>query len=501
MSKKDINKIRPPKVKEYGNGDDFTRKERKDYFDVVMRSKSDPVWFVNNILGIKLFPKQEEIMRKFYAYKYKNVRTRKRNLYIVGGMRGGKTALGGVIGAYEFFEVATLLNPAEYYDLLPGQLISLSAVATSEKQVMDGIFWNLKTNLERSEWMNSWLDYEIKRDEVYLKSKNIKFRALSSSAQSAVGRSNKCVIFDELANFEETDGKRGAWEIFNKLKRSTDTFHEDGHTIAISSPNHPQDIIMDLYGRSRFEPQTLGLKVPTWEMNPNMSRKELMKEYRFNLPEFYRDYACEPSASGGLQFPGGVIFEDAPNKLFDIKDQIGDRKRHIGAIDPAAVNDGFGFGIGYLGTNNKIIVDGITKFQKEKTEVYIKPTVVKEYIDDAIDKFNIDTIIFDTWMFPELLQHLEEERNITIIKHIVDKESYDMWRELQDEERVSVVFDEALQREAENLVVLQNNRGPKVDHKHSFSKDMADCVANIIWYFSSEEFDEPRRKFISSRII
>lgn len=484
----------------YGNGDYMSRKERKDYFDVVMKSKSDPVWFATNILGITLFPKQEWILREFYKYKYKAVKDRKRNLYIVGGMRGGKTALGGVIGAYEFFEVATLSDPADYYNLLPGQLISLSAVATSEKQVQDGIFGNLTSNLERSEWMSAWLDFDIKSEYVFMESKNIKFRALSSSAQSAVGRSNKCVIFDELANFEDTDGKRGAWEIFNKLKRSTDTFHEDGHTIAISSPKNPQDIIMDLYGRARFEKQSLGLKIPTWEMNPNMSKAELMKEYRFNLPEFYRDYACEPSASGGLQFPGGVAFENSENKLEDINSQRGDNIQRIGAIDPAVVNDGFGFGMGYMGPNGNIVIDGITRFQKEKTESYIKPSVVKEYLDQAIDKFNIRFMLYDVWMFPELLQYLEEERRVPIMKHIVDKQSYDFWREYQESDRVKVVFDEALQREAENLVILQNSKGPKVDHKRSFSKDMADCVANIIWFYASNKEVAPR-KVISGVVV
>ncbi len=147
-------------------------------------------------------------------------------------------------------------------------------------------------------------------------------------------------------------------------------------------------------------------------------------------------------------------------------------------------NDSFGIGTGYVDAGGKIIIDGIHKFKKLEGDVYIKPSDVKSFLDGVVNNLNVYSLVFDTWMFPELIEHVEDSFGLEVVKHIVRKEDYDRWRELQSSEMVDVVYDEFLQVEAEQLVVKNDKT---VDHPFSGSKDMSDCAANIMWYLANND--------------
>lgn len=457
---------------------------------VVLRGRKDPVWWIETILlDAPMFPKQREILYEFYRDKYNPGAEHYRNLYICGGMRGGKTALGGMIAAYEFFYALTApgKNPAEYYGLLKNQLVSITVQATSEKQIADGVYYNIRNFLENCEWINKHFDLIYKADEIYCPDKFVRVRAVSSSAQTGVGRSNILYLADELANFEESEGKRGAWSVFTRMKNSTDTFGKDGRCVAISSPKRPTDIIMTLVARSKYEDRSLGLTIPSWEMNPTLDEEELKEEHRFNIAEFLRDFACLPSAAGGMEFPEGVILKPITNVLMGIeptsvKKPPRDGRVRVCAIDPAVTNDGFGIGVGYKGPDGNLTIDGIRKFRKKEGDPFIKPSEIQAYIDRVVRELNVSILLFDTWMYPALIEHVQNDLGVSVEKHIVDKSNYDRWRELQSANKITVVYDEELEMEANQLEVKELARGAKVDHPAKGSKDMADCVANIVWF-------------------
>ena len=450
----------------------------KDYLDfmkIALKGKDNPVWFVEEQTGAKLFPMQNKIMTEFYAGKYKR-------LILAAGMRSGKSALASMMGVYELFDLMITEDPSSYYGLLPDQLINISIVATSTTQAQDTIFGNITSMVEGSDFFNSWTDVKVKGDEIRSRKQRTVMRVLSSWSTTAVGRSNKAVIFDELANFEETAGKRGSWEIYTRLSKSTDTFGNTGHIIAISSPKHPTDIMMTLCARSADEANTYSLIKPTWEMNPNFTKQQLMDEYKYDMPAFWRDYACQPHSFSGIQFPEGINLNSDIVNVLQNDILVRDNIIRVCAIDPAVTNDGFGIATGYLAPSGQIVVDGITKFQKTEGMSTISPKEVREFLDDKISKLNIDILIFDTWMYPELLEHVSDDLGVETIKHIVRKDDYDRWRELQSAQLCEVVYDDYLKMEAQQLVVKNEKR---VDHPISGSKDMADCVANIMWYISS----------------
>ena len=288
--------------------------EPEEYLRVVTKSLVDPVWWAENVVDVTLFPAQAEIMREFYRNNYKR-------LILVAGMRSGKSTLAALMATYEFWRLYVLPDPAKRYGLFRKQPIFISVIATSEKQAEDAVFANIRTLIEDCSWFGE--DVKVKDAIVECRAKNIYIRLLSSWSTTAVGRSNKAVVFDELALFEETSGKRGAWEVFSRLSKSTDTFGRDGKIIAISSPKHPNDIIMTLYRQLKEDRETLALMKPTWEMNPNYTKEALMEEHKYDLAAFWRDYACQPQVTNALQFPEGVETVPMVNVLDErVEDQL-----------------------------------------------------------------------------------------------------------------------------------------------------------------------------------
>ena len=486
---------------------DPTDRDVMEYMEVVVKGKRDPVWWVNTVLGMDLYPKQEEIMRAFYQNRYDPTLDQYKKLILVAGMRGGKTALASIMGCYEYWDVLTMTNPKpfEYYKLLRNQKLFIMVVATSEKQAEDGVFSNIQSMIEGAPWFGTWTDTVIRGDSVESFKQRIKLQTMSSWANTGVGRTSKCVIFDELANFEQTSGKRGAWEVWNRLRKSADTIGTDGHVIGISSPMYPTDIIMTLHRDSMEEKNTLSMLVPTWEMNPHFTEAALREEHKHNLSAFYRDYACQPQAAGGIQFPEGVKLDRIENVL---KGLLEKKEKYVPkyqamrvlAIDPAVKNDSFGMACAYRDFDGNPIVDGAIKFQRQDGQSIISPAMIREYIDLAIRKLNINAFVFDAWMFPDLIEYVRLKFGIEATKHIVGKTDYDLWRSLQENGELSVVFDADLKREAERLQII-NEKNPRVDHDLHGSKDMADCVANCIWYVMTQSVANMSPGFVVVRVF
>ncbi|HPS39491.1 MAG TPA: hypothetical protein PL124_08785 [Candidatus Cloacimonadota bacterium] len=441
-------------------------------------------------------------MREFYRSRYdpKTFWKQYKQLILVAGMRSGKTALASIMGVYEFWDTITIQNPSEHYGLLKDQPIFISCVATSEKQALDGVFSNMVNMIENCEWLHTYFDLNIRSDRIECASQHVIMQVLSSWANTAVGRSNRCVIFDELANFEDTQGKRGAWEIWSRLRKSTDTFKDDGHVIGISSPRSQTDIIMELYDQAKREPNnnhTLALKEPTWNMNPNFTEAALRAEYRYDMTAFYRDYACEPSLASGVAFPEGVMLDKSIINI--LKTELKSTYIHALSIDPAARNDAFGIASGYMEPDAQLIIDGAHRFKREKGAAYIIPQEVRDFCENAIVRLNVDTFIFDTWMFLEMMDDFHSDYGVQLVRHTVNKKDYDVWRELQPHNMLKVVEDEILRMEVERLIIKGEGKTANVDHTPTNSKDTSDAVANLIWFYKGqylelEAKDRPENK-------
>ena len=473
------------------NGQTISTGDNFDYIRTVVKGKTDPVWFMTEVLGENLFPVQEQLVRDFYQHRYDSSRPQMKRLLLEAGQRSGKTVLASLIGIYEFFTTITIDNPSKHYGLIKDQPIFITCVATSKQLAEDGVYANMLNHIEDNEWFNQWFDLNIKETRIECNDKNVTCQVLGSWMNTVVGRSNICAILDEIDYFEETAGKRGAWAIYEKLKNSTATFGNDGHVVAISSPRSVTGIIKSLVRDGKEDPLTVARTYPTWKMNPNITENALRQEYKYNMSAFWRDFGCQPEIAGGIQFPEGIKLTPMVNVLRTPNYRDKYPVSRVLSIDPAVKNDSFGIACGFRDLNNNIVIDGVHKFTKETGEAYISPSEVSAYIMSVIPRLNINSLVFDTWMFPNIIEDVHVRYNIVAEKHIVDKSSYDMWRGLQEEPgnfRLMIVADDDLQREGDNLVVKSDDtKVPRVDHPFNGSKDLADCVCNCIWFLTMKE--------------
>lgn len=463
---------------------DSLSNEALDYMNVIMRSKNDPVYFVDKVLGQKMFPKQAEITREFYKHKYNNMnRPQYKRLILALGQRSGKTALGAMLGTYEMFDICLLENPSEHYGLIKNQPIFIPVVAPSEEQVLDGVFYNIANYVENSEWLMSWTDWQVRRDEIFSPSKNVSIKPFSSWATTGRGRTSKCVIFDELDMFEDTTSKRGGSEVYTALDRSTATLGMDGHTIALSSTKSPTGMILTLYNKARIENDktTLAYRIPTWEANPHFTKESLMEEFKYDMATFWKDFGCMPQMWSGLQFPDGVQLKPIRNVLMEPITVPAVRRPRIMAIDPAVKNDSFGVAVGYK-QDDRFVVDGAIKFTRKDGDIIIKPSFIKAYLKRVIPPLQVYMLVTDTWMYPDIIEDVTN-MGLFVQQHIVKKNEYDLVKSLMSAGRLDIVEDTSLKLELEQLVI-KGGMHPNVDHPLNGSKDCADCVANVVWHLN-----------------
>lgn len=478
-------------------------KDNLQFMYDVHRYRKDPIAFYNEILKNDFKPyyqKQEEIIREFHRDKY-GLGEPYNKLILACGQRGGKSKIGYGEAVYGFFEALTIKDRNAQYGISEDQLISIAVASNNMAQNEDGIYYDITNILEKSEWFNTWFDLKIRASDISCRELNAKIRPLSANAYGAAGRSVLRAITDEIDLFESTIGRKSSMELINVLSNATATFGTDGKVICCSSPKLENGTILTLYNRAkethfngkRLQPRTLAYKYPTWEISsdPNLTAEKLMERYKFDMDTFYRDFACDPRSSGGLVFPEGVYMVDKRNILEDL-DTIclsnNCKYPHILAIDPAATNDKFGISIGYYDyTIGKIVIDGVMTLQKEEHEEFLSPKYVRECIDKIIDQAYVTTLIYDIYMYTEIIEHCQSVRGIEIVKHNVDKQDYDRIKEKQSFNQIEIVYDEYLQYEFKNLVTKKLATKVRVDHSPTSSKDMADCVANIVWYLTEQE--------------
>ena len=405
----------------------------------------------------------------------------------------GKTSLAAMFALYEAFKLLILPDPAKHYGLIPGSPIFVVVVAVSEEQARDTIFARILSMLRGSPFFKEFRP-KIYRNEIRFPSKNIIILCGHSSSASLVGRDVKLVVFDELARFEESSSKRGAWTVYNSLKRSTATFRDEGYVISISSPLHENDIIMTLYELAQETPDMLGLRYATWEFNPYISFDDLKLELQKDPASFWTLFGATPIESVAPYISPEILNmrTDVPNYLkliaAGLEPDIEPGEYYV-AGDPALRHDSFGVAL-VRRDGEKFVVCGTYRFKPpihKGKRIDINPLEVKRFIEKVVRLTKARAVVFDTWSFPELQEELRLS-GVEVVNHVVRKEDYDKFKELCYTNRVVMCVDNVARREFEQLRIINNRR---VDHPKGGSKDVADAIVNAIWLAQQEQKPYP----------
>ena len=448
----------------------------------VMKADTDPVFFMEDpyFLGLKLWPKQKEIVRKFYSEG-------KRLLIWVSGMRSGKTFMLGAFAAYELYQLLTkswesILNVA------PGSPFFVTMVATAEKQIEDTAFYFLRRHVLVSPFFQEFKPRVITDSITFKLKPNVIVRALSTDSATIAGRTSKAVFIDEVFGLRDTEGPQGLMPVFRTLRNSTETFKEHGHTFVAGSLKENINI-QKLYDAWKDSPEALCVKTPTWEVNPNLPR-EHFKELEARDPiGFWRDFGCEPYTSADVYYRDpSILVYSGVNKLQMLAEGLEptvENTTYVLAGDPALKHDSFGLCLAHI-QGDTYVIDGLYKFEPKKGE--INPLEVLDFILKIVNYFPVRAAVFDTWHFAEAQERLRR-LGIPVYNHIVRKPEHDRVKELFYKEKIKVPYYEPFDKEVRSLVVTPSM---KVTHPRGGHDDVVSALANAVWLLDQKKpLDRP----------
>jgi hypothetical protein len=469
-----------------------------------LRAMQDVSYFVEDpeLLNAPwMWPKQKEVIRDFYteAKKY-------RDMILIWGMRAGKTTVASVIACYEAFKLINMGYPNRRYGLPKGTEIFIINVATSDRQARDTVFAHTKARIDNSPWFQRQKVTEHFNEFIFkVKDGTVIIRSEHSNSASLAGKTVICATFDELSRFKDTGGNQSGEMVYDTLSRSVRTFGGDGKRVVITSPMYNDDYAMRLYGLYKNNPHWYCRKYPTWEVNPTITFQDLEDEFLKDPESAWRDYGATPSAA--LE----VYFKE-PEKIYqcmrtDIKnpvnpDAVTAKEQIAGFVglnnvpytlagDPALKNDAFGLCLSHQDNKtDKVIVDLLHRFtptntreegDESPTAYEVNASFVREFIFELNKKCWIETFITDTWQFPETIQAIRGD-GITVEQNHVTKTEYDKLKELMYTKRIEYPNYEFVIEELKSLEMLRSQR---IDHPRGGSKDVADAMANSVWYATS----------------
>ena len=424
-------------------------------------------------------------------------------LVIEAGMRSSKTTIAGWLGLYGAFKLLNMRNPGEYFGLRKDQELYIINVATSDDQAFDTIFAVEKGFIVNSPFFRNF-QINHKHNEFFFPQKKMLIRCGGSNSGSLVGRTIYRALFDELARFQDTRGRRSGFEVYAGLGRgvtsvrdpglpSEHPWSQQGKKIAISSVLYDNDIIDNLVKMSKDISSMLGYKYATWEMNPNLTEAALRDEFLKDPDRAWRDFGSQPGmvVEGYYRDPTVIVFNDKrlnPLLLYEYGNarymQFADWFMGKPGVDyyltgdPAVKMDNFGIALGHL-EEDVVVVDFVHEIAP-RTEV--DPSEVEWIVKHINSRFNVREFIVDQWNYPETLAQLRNE-GVRIEFHVVKKPEHDKLKECFYMKQLDCYPYEELRTQLSALEVI---RQTKVDHPRKGKKDVADAVANLAFRLKGE---------------
>lgn len=424
-------------------------------------------------------------------------------LVIEAGMRSSKTTIAGWLGLYGAFKLLNMRNPGVYFGLRKDQELFIINVATSDDQAYDTIFAVERGFLVNSPYFRNFQIFH-KRNEFRFPEKSLIIRCGGSNSGSLVGRTLFRALFDELARFQDTRGRRSGSEVYAGLGRGvTSVRHPDldpehpwsqlGKKVAISSVLYDNDIIDHLVKISADIPSMLGYKYATWDMNPNLTEAALRDEFLKDPDKAWRDFGAQPGMVIERYYrePNIIVFnKKRMNPLLEYEYgnarfmQFADSFMGRPGVDyyltgdPAVKMDHFGIALGHL-EGDIVHVDFVHEIAP-RTEV--DPSEVEWIVKHIISRFNVREFIVDQWNYPETLAKLRNA-GVKIVFHVVKKPEHDKLKECFYMKQLDCYPYDELRSQLSALEVI---RQTKVDHPRKGKKDVADAVANLAFRLKGE---------------
>jgi hypothetical protein len=275
-----------------------------------------------------------------------------------------------------------------------------------------------------------------------------------------MGRNVKAIAMDEITSWDETLTQRGGWNVYHRLRKSTNRFGFDGHVYVISMVWAINDIIMTLIKTK--DPKTLTKQYTTWEMNPNkaLDSPEMKSEQDRDPISFWRDYGAQPHSSIESYYPDRAIVrmnEERINMLELAKNGIflPSKATYILSADPSIRNDNFGLALLHF-EDNKTICDGLLTLRPHGARE-INPIEVRDLLMQICKHYRIAFFITDQWYYNEAILALKNI-GIEVLFKPLRKEEHDAVKNAFFERTFELCNYPEILDEFSQLLVLDSKR-------------------------------------------
>jgi len=452
-----------------------------------------------------LWPEQVKILDKFYA-KDKEGKRKYNELLFDAGRQGGKTFTAAFILCTELYRLLMLPDPHKYYNISRARDIVLFMSAAGATQTLTTIFPTVKNLIEISPFLSQYADQCRATTGVIKFPKKITIEAVGSNVKTAVGRTVKAYVAEEVNSVGTDMGNLTPGEQYHKLSKSTTMFMPFGEDIrvAISSKTSGYDFLSQtiMNAKENHLDRTLIIQKTTEQLNPHIT-KEVLEEERLRDED---SYEMEYFGRGGvghrffkrvvsdrIKFHERNIFtipqvktsgEFVPDFISPRFEYDNNSTMYILGLDPSSINDPFGVSVVHYTTDDQIVVDGATCFRPDKKRE-IDPSRVRMFLEHLISVVPFSYCAFDIALYNETRQMIES-KGVQTVKHIVNLDDWNQFKNQCVAGLVHMPHESYLINELEELVVKNN----KVDHPPSGTKDILDSICNAATLMFREEGPE-----------
>lgn len=364
---------------------------------------------------------------------------------------------------YQLHRFLKLPNPSGYFNLLPNQTLHMTFIAITYKQAEDTLWQPFRDFYDNSPWFNAYnelLEYYEKKHSIKLYEKKSTFLwydhkrltcyAAGPDKRKLRGRTRFFSSIDELGWFHGTDKaiklnpdqvcqalERSLRTVRSACKKKRENLHHynapDALFVNISSPSATNDKIMRLI-REKNIPSRYIFHLPTWEMNPTISREDLESEYQDNPIDAERDYGANPPLSDVPFISNANIIQDLINlkyknlckyKLHLVTDKVGHTTiqvkqlrfqpfdpeiNYIMGVDTGFSKNAFAVVIQHYNTEIKSsVIDLIIEVRPTENIPVHFPAMYRSVIEPIVKTGNIALVIFDKWQSINYEQELHDK--------------------------------------------------------------------------------------------
>jgi hypothetical protein len=409
--------------------------------------------FAKHALKLELYPKQAEILNSFFTGGYTQATW-------ALGRRSGKTLMAAVACVYICF----VLEDKYKRKVRKGEKWYVLTVANSQDQS------RIALNNIRQLILDSPFAKEIVRetaDQLEI-SNNCVFKAIPTSGRAARGLACCACVFDELAFAVDGDANSGGKGIYDALSPAVAQFGKDGKILELSSPWLTDGLFYQHFKEAasgRF-PNLQAVNLPTWEMNPTISKEFLDLERQRDPDKFKVEYGAQFANNLSALISSDVVdacVDDSRHALPPIEAFVGS---YVLSLDPARGGlgrDNYTACIVHF-EGNTLVVDKFHTFMADfeingRKEVNI--VAVEDWIKEQHKLYLFDKIVMDQYNSAGTIQNLLGEYPIEELTWTISSKvkAFSKMRELFNGGMVQLYNHEKAINEIKNLTVVYRAGG------------------------------------------